>query len=100
MFFIKKSTKECKDAFLTIKCIINQARCLIQIVMVDRLGIVMLCQQMAKILFTDIKHVETEISQSAIRNISIKMTCHETIYTRRVLRNHPFQRSRYARADA
>ena len=63
MLFIYRLTKECKNAFCTITCItiINQARCLIKSVMVDRLGMVMVCQQMAKMLFTDIKHVEAEI---------------------------------------
>ena len=61
MLFINKLTKVCKNAFRIIICKINQAHCLIKSLMVDRLGILMLCQQMAKILFTDIKHVEAEI---------------------------------------
>ena len=80
MLVINKLRKECKNAFRTIICIIHQARCLIKSVMIDRLGIVMLCQQMAKILFTDIKHVKAEISQSVIRNIFIKMASHEILY--------------------
>ena len=80
MLVINKLRKECKNAFRTIMRIMIQARCLIKNVMVDRLGIVMLCQQMAKILFTDIKHVKAEISQSAIWNIFIKMESHEIIY--------------------
>ena len=80
MLVINRLTKECKNAFHTIICIINQARCLIKSVMIDMLGIVKLCQQMAKILFTEIKHVEAEISQGAIMNISIKMASHEIIY--------------------
>ena len=60
--------------------IMIQARCLIKNVMVDRLRILMLCQQIAKILFTDIKHVEAEILQSAIQNMSIKIASHEIIY--------------------
>ena len=80
MLFINKLAKDYKNAFRSIICIINQARCLIKSLMVDRLGIVMLCQQMAKILFADIKHVEAEIFQRGIRNISIKMASHEIIY--------------------
>ena len=80
MLSINKLTKECKNAFRTIMCIMIQARCLIKSVMVDRLRILMLCHQMAKILFTDIKHVKAEISQGAIRKIFIKMASHEIIY--------------------
>ena len=80
MLVINRLTKECKNAFRTIICIIIQARCLIKSVMIDMLGIVKLCQQMAKILFTEIKHVEAEILPSAIMNISIKMASHEIIY--------------------
>ena len=80
LLFINNLTKECKNAFRIIICIINQAHCLIKSVMIDRLGILMLCQQMAKILFADIKHVEAEIFQRDLRNISIKMASHEIIY--------------------
>ena len=61
MLFINKLTKVFKNAFRIIIYRINQAQCVIKSLMVHRLGILMLCQQMAKILFTDIKHLEAEI---------------------------------------